>query len=202
MVKVEFDARWYSKARKRSQLAARFKTGIAVPFGPDDNISYIKQFFVGGPSSIRAWRPMHLGPGTFVNRNFFEPTSQTIFYQRGDLSLEMNLEYRFDLYWLMEGALFVDAGNIWTLQDDPSRPGAQISSDFLSEMAIGYGYGLRFDFNYFLIRLDLGLKLLYPSNVFSEPDAPGAPFIAPTGRWISPRGQGVGNFNIAVNYPF
>ena len=199
MVKVEFDARWYSKSRRRTQLAARFKTGLAVPFGNDNTVSYIKQFFVGGPSSLRAWRPMHLGPGTFISRDFFEPTSQTVFFQRGDINLEMNLEYRFDLLWLMEGALFVDAGNIWTLEDDVSRPGSKFGTDFLSELAIGYGYGIRFDFNYFLIRFDLGIKLLYPSYQFSESSGP---YIEPTSRWVSPKGQGIGNFNIAVNYPF
>ena len=199
MVKVEFDARWYSKTRRRSQIAARFKTGLAVPYGNDNTVSYIKQFLIGGPSSIRAWRPMHLGPGTFIGRDFFEPTSQTIFYQRGDINLEMNFEYRFDLLWLMEGALFVDAGNIWTLRDDASRPGSKFGTDFLSELAIGYGYGIRFDFNYFLIRFDLGIKLLYPSFQFSDS---AGPYIEPTSRWISPMGQGIGNFNIAVNYPF
>lgn len=206
MVKLDFETVWYSRKKKLGQLAARIKTGIAIPFGSDNTISYIKQFFVGGPSSIRAWRPMHLGPGTFVNNEFFFPTSETIFFQRGDFNLEMNLEYRFHLAWLMEGALFVDLGNIWTLQEerDPNgnviRPGSQLSASFLNELAIGYGYGIRFDFNYFLIRFDLGLKLRYPSNEYSQFSGPRIP--APSSRWISPRGQSLGNFNIAVAYPF
>lgn len=205
MLKLGFDVRWYSNKWKRGQLAARFKSGAAFSFGSDPNISFVKQFFVGGPSSLRAWRPMHIGPGTYVNEDYFHPTDETIFYQRGDISLEMNLEYRFDLLWLMEGALFVDTGNIWTNGDDigPNgenlRPGSRFTTDFLSQLAIGYGYGIRFDFNYFLIRFDMGLKLRYPSNTYSVDFFPR---IAPESRWIGPKGQGLGNFNIAVAYPF
>ena len=199
MVKMEFDAIWYSRKKRLGQLVARFKTGVAIPFGTDSTISYIKQFFIGGPSSVRAWRPMQLGPGSFVNSEFFFPTSSTIFFQRGDFNLEMNLEYRFNIISLLEGALFVDVGNIWTLRNDPVRPGSQLSSSFLDELAIGYGYGFRFDFTYFLIRFDLGLKLRFPSNEFSTPSGPQ---IRPPNRWIGPSGQSFGNFNIAVAYPF
>lgn len=206
LAKVGLDIRWYSKAWKKSQLAARFKTGAAFSYGRDNNVSFVKQYFVGGPSSLRAWRPMQVGPGTFVNEEFFDPTNNTIFYQRGDISLEMNLEYRFDLLWLMEGAVFLDTGNIWTNGNDIDaqtgeniRPGSKFTSDFLSQLAIGYGYGIRFDFSYFLIRFDMGLKLRYPSNEFS---VPAFPRIAPDSKWVGPKGQGLGNFNIAVAYPF
>ena len=206
MFKVGFETIWYSPQTPAGQLAARFKTGLAMPFGSDNDVSYIKQYFVGGPSSIRAWRPMHLGPGTFANDDFFDPTSQTIFFQRGDILIDMSLEYRFDLFWLMEGALFIDAGNIWTIglergvDGSIQRPGSNFTADFLSQLAVGYGYGLRFDFTYFLIRFDLGLKLLSPTNSFSFD---GIPRVLPrSSRWISPRGQSFGNFNIAVAYPF
>lgn len=205
MIKLGFDFRWYSRKWKKSQLAARIKTGAAFSFGSDENVSFVKQYFVGGPSSLRAWRPMHVGPGIFVNDDFFEPTDATVFFQRSDVSLEMNIEYRFDLLWLMEGAVFLDTGNIWTNGDEldvngqPIRPGSRFSADFLSQLAIGYGYGIRFDFSYFLIRFDMGLKLKYPSNVYS---VPAFPRTSPDSKWISPKGQGLGNFNIAVAYPF
>ena len=207
LAKLEFDFRWYQKARKRSQLAARINTGIAIPLD-DRPVAFIKQFSVGGPSSLRSWRPMHVGPGGFLNDGieFFEPGDSTIFFQRGDILIEANLEYRFDLIWLMEGALFVDAGNVWTLRDDPRRPRSKFGADFLSEMAIGYGYGLRFDFSYFIIRFDLGFKLRFPSIIDPATNAPvindatGMPYT--TSRWVGPRGQKFGNFNIGVNYPF
>ena len=106
----------------------------------------------------------------------------------------------------MEGALFVDAGNVWTLRDDPRRPRSKFGADFLSEMAIGYGYGLRFDFSYFIIRFDLGFKLRFPSIIDPATNAPvindatGMPYT--TSRWVGPKGQKFGNFNIGVNYPF
>lgn len=192
-LKLELDARWYKSLSKNSQWAARFKTGIAVPYGKDefnnDNVvSFIKQFLIGGPSSMRAWRPMELGPGDY---EFNDPAS-FIFFQRGDLLMEFNLEYRFDLFWLLEGALFFDGGNIWTLETDSTRLGSKISGDFYKQIALGYGWGMRFDLSYFLIRFDFGYKLRSP---FVLPD---------TGtHYYKLNGQGIfGNFNVAVNYPF
>ena len=165
-----------------------------MPYGLDDDdnpnvVSFIKQFLVGGPNSIRAWRPMSLGPG---NYEIADPLNSRNFFQRGDLVLEFNLEYRFDLFWLMEGGLFFDGGNIWTLRNETDRPGSQISTDFYKQMALGYGWGIRFDFSYFLIRFDFGYKL---KNPFRDPI---------TNSYFLPlKGQGVfGNFNVAVNYPF
>ncbi len=212
LAKLELDFRWYQRAKRRTQLAARVKAGIAVPLDKNKPVSYIKQFSIGGPSSVRAWRPMHVGPGTYVHDGpaFFQPDKDSIFYQRGDLILEANLEYRFDLIWLMEGAVFMDAGNIWTLREDPLRPGAKFDLNFLSNIAIGYGYGIRFDFNYFIIRFDLGFKLRYPSITDPTTNRPyvnqdGEPVVK--SRWTGPnwgnsKSQKFGNFNIAVNYPF
>jgi len=205
LAKLEFDFRWYQKTRERSQLAARVKTGIAVPLDLDRTVSYIKQFSVGGPSSIRAWRPMHVGPGSYLHEgaDFFSPRDSTIFFMRGDIVLDMSLEYRFDLIWLVEGALFIDAGNVWTIREDPLRPGAKFDLNFLDNLAVGYGYGLRFDFNYFIIRFDLGFKLRYPSIIDSDTGTE-----LRSSYWTGPnwgdklRSQKLGNFNIAVNYPF
>ena len=190
LAKIELDGRWYNKPRAHSQIAARLRTGIAVPFGDDRTVSFVEQFFVGGPSSIRAWRPMHLGTGSYTAPDFYNPTSTSIFFQRGDIIIDFSLEYRFDVIWYIEGALFLDGGNIWTIEDDQLRPGSKFDFNFYNEIALGYGYGLRFDFNYFLIRFDLGFKLKYPVQPPNE------------SIWISPKGQRFGNFNIAVNYPF
>jgi len=194
MFKIELDGRWFKNITKNSQLAARLKTGFALPYGLDDStnpnvVSFIKQFLVGGPNSIRAWRPMSLGPGTYINP---APANTNNFYQRGDILLEFNLEYRFDLFWLMEGGLFLDGGNIWTLRSEVNRPGSQFSSDFYKQLALGYGWGIRFDFDYFLIRFDFGYKL---RNPFLDP--------VTDSYFVPLKGQGVfGNFNVAVNYPF
>ena len=191
-VKLEFDWRWYKNVNRDASLAARFRTGVSVPYGSDVNgernvVSYIKQFLIGGPSSLRAWRPMQLGPGSYV----FPDPDPVSFFQRGDMIIEFNLEYRFDLFWLMEGGIFFDGGNVWTLKEDPDRDGSKFTSNFLDEMALGYGWGVRFDFTYFLIRFDFGYKLRSP-----YPDENG-------GHFIPLDGQGFfGNLNVAVNYPF
>ncbi len=200
LAKLDVDLRWFQRKRPRSQFAARIKMGLAVPLNSNNPVSFIKQYFVGGPSSLRAWRPMHVGAGSFLNdgESFFNPPNDAIFFQRGDLLFEGSLEYRLDLFWLLEGALFVDAGNVWTIREDINRPGAKINTNFLSELAIGYGWGLRFDFTYFLIRFDFGLKLKYPSTILSD----GSTSLVQPNIWTSPRGQNLGNFNIAVNYPF
>lgn len=189
-IKFTVDGRWSRRLIKESRLAARLKAGVAAPYGGEDElVSFIKQILVGGPNSIRAWRPMELGPGSYI----FESTDpDPIFFQRGDLSLEFSLEYRFNLFWLLEGALFFDGGNVWTLKEDPLRPGAKITSNFTNEIALGYGYGLRWDFSYFIIRFDFGFKLRNPYVTTDQPS-----------HWLPFKGQGLfGNPNIAINYPF
>ncbi|MBK7635936.1 MAG: BamA/TamA family outer membrane protein [Saprospiraceae bacterium] len=117
-----------------------------------------------------------------------------IFVNQGDIKLELNAEYRFKILLLLDGAFFVDAGNVWTLRDDPNRPGAVISSKFLDQMAIGAGYGIRFNFNFFIIRFDCGYKIRSP---FEDPYK--------KSQWYSfkeIRQQGLGNVQVAVNYPF
>ena len=189
-IRFSVDGRWNRRLIKNSRLAARIKAGIAVPYGEEDGtVSFIKQLLVGGPNSIRAWRPMQLGPGAY---EFFTTDDDPIFFQRGDLSLEFSLEYRFDLFWLLEGALFFDGGNIWTLKEDSERPNSKISSNFLDQIALGYGYGLRWDFSYFIIRFDFGFKLRSPYLLTGE-----------NSKWLPFKGQGVfGNANVAINYPF
>lgn len=192
-VKLQLDGRWYKKVNRDAEFAARLRTGVSLPYGSDGDgesnvVSYIKQFLIGGPSSLRAWRPMQLGPGSYE----FDDPDPISFFQRGDMILEFNLEYRFKLFWLMDGGLFFDGGNIWTLKDDPDRPGSKFSSNFLNEIALGYGWGIRFDFTYFLIRFDFGYKLRSP---YKNKET--------NSHFIPLDGQGFfGNLNVAVNYPF
>ena len=189
--KFQLDTRFYRNITESSALASRFYFGTALPYADDDAVPYIKQLYVGGPNSIRAWQSRELGPGSYSDR-LINPIPNQSFYQAGDIKLEFNLEYRFDLIWLIEGALFVDAGNVWTLKEDEDRPGAQFTSNFYDQLAVAGGWGLRWDFTYFIIRLDFGYKL---RNPFKHPE----PFSG--SQWVFDI-RGLGNANIAVNYPF
>ena len=192
-VKFDVGARFYKQVTPKATFASKLDLGIATPFGDDVAVSYIKQFFSGGPNSIRAWQSRELGPGSYevppIEIPYRLPSQQ--FYQTGDIIIEASMEYRFDLFWYLEGGLVVDAGNVWSLKFDSERPGTQFGNDFLDQMALGAGWGLRWDFDYFLIRFDFGYKLRYPYEYKNN------------SHWRSPFDQGLfGNVNIAVNYPF
>ncbi|UTX46685.1 BamA/TamA family outer membrane protein [Chryseobacterium sp. MA9] len=158
-VKIENDFRFYHKLTEKSSLATRFIGGIAYPYGNSEFIPFSKQFFSGGSNSIRAFRARTLGPGSFDPRTLDEGT---YFDQSGDVKLELNAEYRANLYKFLNAAVFVDAGNIWLLHDDTNRPGAKFSKDFLNEIAVGAGVGLRLDFSILILRLDLAMPLRVP----------------------------------------
>ncbi|MEL6389352.1 MAG: BamA/TamA family outer membrane protein [Bacteroidota bacterium] len=192
-VRLENDIRYYKQVRPRSSFAARFNVGIGIPYGiPSESgavevIPYIRQFFVGGPNSIRGWQLRELGPGSYQH---VPNTENEPFFQAADFKLEMNTEYRFDLFYVFEGAVFADAGNVWTLANDETRPGSKFASRFLSEMAVSAGWGLRLDFDYFLFRFDFGYKVR-------------SPFADEEGRhWFVNDNGVLGNINFAINYPF
>ncbi len=178
--KVQLDFRHYINI-KNSQLIARIKTGFAYAYGNSEQIPYNEQFIVGGAQSLRGFQLRGLGPGNFVL-----PASSTtstvrnqFFDQTGDILLEMNLEYRFPIFGYLKGATFVDAGNIWLLNEDVTKPGGQFQSNqFLNQIAINTGFGLRFDVESFIVlRLDLGALLRRPYEnegfqwTFSRPEA-------------------------------
>ena len=190
-IRFDTDLRYHKRVKERSDLALRFNVGVAVPLGGrDEVIPFVKTFFVGGPNSIRGWQIRELGPGSFSDK-ILNPVEGEPFFQTGDFKLEFNAEYRFDLVWFWEGAIFVDAGNTWTLRNDPDRPGSQISSSFLDEIAVSTGWGLRLDFDYFLLRFDVGYKVRSP---FEIPE---------TGSHIIwDQNSLLGNINFAINYPF
>ena len=201
-VKAEVDGRFYKNFNENSRFAARANLGIAVPVGRDSLIPYVKQFFVGGPNSIRAWQIRELGPGGYdfllLNPDPFQP-----FFQTGDIKMEFNLEYQFDVIWYLEGAFFLDGGNVWNLSFDGLREGSKFGPDFLDQFALGVGYGMRFDFNYFIIRFDFGYKL---RNPFPDPET-GKHWVLFDGNY-NPSSSfwfvnyPFGNINIAINYPF
>ena len=157
----DFDLRYYLDMGQNQKLVTRLAAGIGVPYGNSSTLPYVKLFTTGGSNSIRAFHPRSLGPGTYQSPD----TLQTSFniYQSGDIKLELNLEYRFSMTNVIKGAVFADAGNVWNLQERERTPGGKFEySGFLSQMALGTGFGLRFDFTFFILRLDLAFPLAVP----------------------------------------
>lgn len=192
--KIENDFRFYHKFTEKSSLATRLIGGIAYPYGNSEFVPFSKQFFSGGSNSIRAFRARTLGPGSFDPRTI----DQGIYFdQSGDIKLELNAEYRANLYKFLNAAVFVDAGNIWLINNDTSRPGGKFTKDFLNEIAVGAGVGLRLDFSILILRLDLAMPLRVP-------------YYAKGDRWTFDKiNFGDPNwrkdnlvFNIAIGYPF
>ena len=157
--KVENDFRFYHKFGEKTSFASRIIAGIAYPYGNSEHIPFSRQFFSGGSNSIRAFRARTLGPGSYDPRN---QTGNFFFDQSGDIKLELNAEYRANIYKFLNVAAFADAGNVWLVNDDPQKPGAKFSKDWLSEVAVGAGVGVRLDFSILILRLDLAMPLRIP----------------------------------------
>ena len=191
-IRLENDIRFYKKFRGKRVLAMRFNAGIAFPYGGDDTVPFIKQYFVGGPNSLRAWRLREVGPGTKMT-DFVIGEQDVPPFASGDFKLDFSAEYRFKLVWLMDGAVFLDAGNVWTLKED-GQEGGKLSTDFLNQFAIGTGWGLRFDLTYFILRFDMGYKL---RNPFPDPETGSYNAFNSTYNSFP-----FGNINFAINYPF
>lgn len=160
-VKIRSDFRHYLKLGKESELASRLIVGAGFAYGNSNTLPASKQFVVGGTNSIRAFRARTLGPGSYV----IPPTTNDNYTpdQSADIKLEFNTEYRAKLFSIVRGAVFVDAGNIWLLNADPNKPGAEISKDFMKQIAIGAGAGLRFDLSFLILRTDLAFPLRNPA---------------------------------------
>jgi len=191
--KMSVDGRVYFNFRDKNKLAMRLFAGVGKPFGNSSVLPYTKQFFSGGPNSIRAFQINSVGPGTFDQAAI----KQSFLQLGGDVKLEMNTEYRFGIYRFLKGALFVDAGNVWLLKSDLSVIGSPFStSTFMKEIAVGTGAGLRIDVSFFILRFDLAfpLRKLVGTNfdwVTNQID-----FRSPT--W---RGDNL-VLNVAIGYPF
>ncbi len=144
----------------RTSLAFRAGAGVAVPYGNSRMVPFEKRFYAGGANSVRGWGVRTLGPGRYDARN----TVSNFINQCGDIRIDLNLECRVKLFWILEGAAFIDAGNIWTIRRYENQPGGLFRfNSFFKELAWAYGLGLRLDFTYFLIRFDLGMKAYNPA---------------------------------------
>ncbi len=174
----------------RNSLVLHFGLGIAYPYGNSTILPFEKRYFSGGANSVRGWSVRELGPGSFSGGD----RKIDFINQSGDLKLDLNLEYRTLLFWKINGAFFVDAGNIWTLRNYPEQPGGAFRfHSFLHEIAVAWGIGLRFNFDYFILRFDGGMKAINPAYPSDSPDH--YPILHPDfNRDFS--------FHFAVGYPF
>ncbi|WP_435412376.1 BamA/TamA family outer membrane protein [Psychroserpens mesophilus] len=180
-IKTEFDYVKHWDLGKKNVFAIRSYFGIAIPYGNSDNIPFAESFFAGGPNDIRAWSAYNLGPGSSLSTNEFN---------EANMKITLSAEQRFNLVGRFNGAIFVDAGNIWNVLDDVEDEDATFEGfSSLKNVAIGSGFGLRYDFSFFVLRLDIGFKTYDPSR----PDG---------ARWFKDYNFGNAVYNIGINYPF
>lgn len=159
-VKGDFDYTRMFRFDSRNNLAFHFGFGIAYPYGNSRILPFEKRYFSGGANSVRGWSVRGLGPGKFKGSN----GSIDFINQTGDVKLDLNLEFRSFLFWKIYGAVFVDAGNIWTLRYYEEQPGGQFDiKDFYKQIAVAYGIGIRFNFDFFILRFDMGMKAINPA---------------------------------------
>ena len=163
---IDSDIKNYFQINKKTQLVTRLYGGIGKPYGNSSSLAYVKQFFAGGANSMRGWRIRALGPGSYNFEKSAAYEDENFFFdQTGEVRLEANAEYRFDIYKFFKGALFLDMGNIWIIEPDTARPGANFDfGKIWTDMAIGTGAGVRMDFGYFVLRFDMGVKLREPAD--------------------------------------
>ena len=186
-VKGEIDHTYTLNLNSRNALAFHAGFGIAYPYGNSSMVPFEKRFYAGGANGVRGWGVRTLGPGCYDSRNDVED----FINQCGDISLILSAEYRAKLFWVFEGAIFIDAGNIWTIHEYPNQPGGMFKfNKFYKQIAASYGLGIRMDFTYFLLRFDLGFKAHNPA-MNQEP-------------WplIHPKWSRDANFHFSVGYPF
>lgn len=203
--KVDNDFRYYFTFKNKTTLVARAYAGVGIPYGNSNIIPFIKQYAAGGPQSMRGWNYRGLGPGSA------DTSITSLDLNTGDIQLEFNLEYRFNLNKIFKMALFTDAGNVWLMRKDESMPNAEFNFKRLAkDMAWSAGFGFRLDFGLFVIRLDHSYKLYSPNIEHGKKwitQYPGYSALNPDGRgrwndkWKSWRSR-YSNFVIGIGYPF
>lgn len=198
---IEF--KYYKIFSPYNSLVYRIALGLGVPYENSYALPFVKSFSAGGPNDIRAWKAYSLGPG-----GFHSDEQRT---QVGDVKMEANIEGRFDIYKYLEGALFIDAGNVWLMREDTLRPGGNFSLKdstlFINQIAIGAGIGLRFDFSFFIFRLDAGIPIRTPYFPYGQKwiwyaiNNPGDYGEGEGGVWKNEVLDRI-NFNLGIGYPF
>ena len=159
--KVDADYSFTHNFNPKSSIAFHVGAGAAVPYGNSKVLPFEKRFYAGGANSVRGWGVRTLGPGSYFATN----TVNSFIYQCGDIRLDLNVEYRAKLFWVLELGAFIDAGNIWTIKEYEDQPGGVFKfNKFYEQIALSYGLGIRMDFTYFLLRLDMGMKAHNPAS--------------------------------------
>ncbi|WP_310377434.1 BamA/TamA family outer membrane protein [Flavobacterium sp.] len=180
-IKTEFDYIKHWDLSKEKVLAVRTFFGIAIPFGNSDNIPFSRSYFSGGSNDNRAWQAYSLGPGSSGARNDFN---------EANMKIALSAEFRFKILGNLKGALFADAGNIWNVLDNVVDEKSTFTSlNDLKEIALGSGFGLRYDLSFFVVRFDFGFKTYNPAN-------------EKTKRWFQEYNFGNSVLNFGINYPF
>lgn len=160
-IKLDGDFSLTHYLSQRSSIAIHAGFGVAVPYGNSTVLPFEKRFYSGGANSVRGWGVRTLGPGSFNGKK----AQNSFIYQCGDIRLDLNLEYRCKLFWVLELGAFIDCGNIWTIKDYAEQPGGVFKfNKFYEQLALSYGLGLRMDFTYFLLRFDVGMKAHNPAS--------------------------------------
>ncbi|MGN0216474.1 MAG: BamA/TamA family outer membrane protein [Prevotella sp.] len=186
-VKLEAEIRKTWSLTQKSSLVGHLAGGIVVPYGNSASAPYSEQFYVGGANSVRAFNVRSIGPGSYSAAN----SNMSYLDQTGDIKFLANLEYRFPLFGNLYGATFLDAGNVWALKDTELRPGSKFKfANMFDELAVGTGIGLRYDLDYFVIRVDWGIGLHAPYNTGKK------------GFYNMPNFKDSQTLHIAVGYPF
>ena len=188
-LKMDAEYRYHWTLNRVNSLVWRVLIGCGYPYGNMKVLPHEEAFYCGGANDLRAWQLRTLGPGSFI-----APDTGRRWYPNsvGDVKLAINAEYRFKLFWVLEGALFLDAGNVWNINSKEDRPATRLTSNFYNQIAIGTGAGLRVNASYFLLRLDLGVKVKDPTRDKGE-------------RLVlfnSRGGSRAPVMNIAIGYPF
>jgi outer membrane protein assembly factor BamA len=189
--KIEIDYRNYFNFAENKNLVVRFDVGYAIAYDNSKSLPFVKSFIGGGTNDIRAWRARTLGPGVYNN------SQATVVEKIGDIKFVSNIEYRYKVFKKLNAATFIDMGNIWLVKDSikTGKAGAQLTANnFTNAMAIGGGFGLRYDFTFFIFRLDIAAKLRDPARLEGD-------------RWVVLHKEffNIGNFNflnIGIGYPF
>ena len=179
----EIDLRYYQVLDEHNMLVYRFNTGIGISYLNSEVMPYEKRFFAGGSNDLRAFRVRTIGPGSFNSQEFIESV--------GDIKINFNVEVRSDIFKFLEGAAFIDAGNVWLRKTDPTQPGGRFRwENVVNELALGTGLGIRLDLTFFVIRLDAGVPLRNPAMPLRK-------------RWV------ISNYkikdtvlNLGIGYPF
>lgn len=186
-IKADADYAFTHNIDRRQSVAFHVGAGIAIPYGNSDVLPFEKRFYSGGANSVRGWGVRTLGPGSYNSNN----SLSNFIYQCGDIRFDVNLEYRAKLFWVVELGLFLDAGNIWTIKDYEDQPGGVFKfNKFYEQIAASYGAGIRLDFKYFLVRVDMGMKAHNPASGQDH--------------WplFSPNFKRDSEFHFSVGYPF